>query len=250
MLLIDTHAHLNDKSFQADLDAVIQNAEKVGVRVIINAGTNSQTNKETLALSKKYEIIKPALGIHPTDCVKLTIEEISKELKFIKKNKQEIIAIGEIGLDYHWHKHEKEQEKQKRVFNHLLQLAEKLNKPVFIHARNAVDDSLEILKKYKLKVILHSFGGTKKQAQEAIKQGYYFSIPTSVVRSTHFQELVKIVPISKILTETDCPYLGPKKQERNEPANIIYSIKILAEIKKITEKELSNQAFLNYQNLF
>ena len=250
MLLIDAHAHLNDKAFQSDLDAVMKRAEKAGIKVIINAGTSPQTNKETLILAKKYKIIKPALGLHPTDCVKLTIEQITKELKFIEKNKQKIIAIGEIGLDYHWHKQTKEHEKQKKAFNELLKLAEKLNKPVFIHTRSAVDDSLEILKKYKLKVILHSFGGAKKQIHEAIKQGYYFSIPTSIVRSTHFQELAKLVPLSKILTETDCPYLGPKKQERNEPSNIIYSIKTLAEMKGITEKEETNNIFLNYQTLF
>ncbi|MBW2985689.1 TatD family hydrolase [Candidatus Woesearchaeota archaeon] len=249
MLLIDAHAHLEHKSFK-DIDKVIKRAEKVGIKIIINAGTNPETNKSTLKLSKNYPIIKPALGIHPTDSISLTQKEIDEEIKQIGKNKSKIIAIGEIGLDHHWHKKEKDFKKQKNTFKKLLNLAEKLNKPVFIHSRNAVNDTLEILKDYKLKIILHSFEGNKKQIQEAIKQGYYFSIPTSVTRSTHFQILVKTAPLSKLLTETDAPFLAPKKDQRNEPSFITKSIKKIAEIKNITEKEAANNIFLNYQNLF
>jgi len=249
MLLIDAHAHLEHNLF-IDINQTIKRAEEAGIKIIINAGTNPETNKATLNLSKKYSIIKPALGIHPTDSIILTKKEIDQEIKQIEKNKSKIIAIGEIGLDYHWHKKEKDFKKQKEVFKKLLSLAKKLDKPVFIHSRNAVNDTLEILKDYKLKIILHSFEGNKKQIQEAIKQGYYFSIPTSVTRSTHFQILVKTVPLSKLLTETDAPFLAPKKDQRNEPSFITKSIKKIAEIKNITEKEAANNIFLNYQNLF
>jgi len=129
-------------------------------------------------------------------------------------------------------------------------LAEKLSKPVFIHSRNAVKETLKILNEYKLKVILHSFEGNKKQIDESIKQGYYFSVPTSIVRSMHFQSLVRMVPLSKLLTETDAPFLPPRLGQINEPAFIKESIKKIAEIKKITEKESANNIFLNYQNLF
>ena len=249
MLLIDAHAHLDHKLFK-DVDKVIEHAEKSGIKVIINAGTNPETNKATLKLSKKYSVVKPALGIHPTDSISLTNKEINEELKFIEKNKLKIIAIGEIGLDHHWHKKEKEFKKQREVFKKLLSLAEKLNKPVFIHSRNAVKETLEILSKYKLKIILHSFEGNNKQILEAIKQGYYFSIPTSITRSTHFQMLVKTAPLSKLLTETDAPFLAPKKDQRNEPSFITQSIKKIANIKKMTEKEVANNIFLNYKNIF
>ena len=249
MLLIDAHAHLEHKLFK-DVGEVIKRAEKAGIKVIINAGTNPETNKYTLKLSKKYPIIKPALGIHPTDSISLTQKEIDEEIKQIGKNKSKITAIGEIGLDHHWHKKEKDLKKQKNTFKKLLNLAEKLNKPVFIHSRNAVNDTLGILKDYKLKIILHSFEGNKKQIQEAIKQGYYFSIPTSVTRSTHFQILVKTAPLSKLLTETDAPFLPPKLGQINEPAFIQESIKKIAEIKQITEKEAANNIFLNYKTIF
>ena len=207
-------------------------------------------NSELLLITKKYSIVQPALGIHPTDSISLTKKEINQELNFIEKNKSNIIAIGEIGLDYHWHKKEKEFAKQIEVFKKLLNLAEKLSKPVFIHSRNAVKEILEILKEYNLKIILHSFEGNKKQIQEAIKQGYYFSVPTSIKRSTHFQNLVKIIPLSKLLTETDAPFLPPNLGQRNEPAFIKESIKKMADIKQITEKEAANNLFLNYKNLF
>lgn len=249
MLLIDAHAHLNHQLFK-DVDKVIDSAKKVGIKAIINAGTNPETNKFTLQLSKKYSIIKPALGIHPTDSILLTNKEINKELRFIEKNESKIIAIGEIGLDHHWHKKEKEFIKQRGVFKKLLSLAEKLNKPVFIHSRNAVKETLEILKKYKLKIILHSFEGNKNQIHEAIKQGYYFSVPTSIKRSIHFQNLVSIIPLSKLLTETDSPFLPPNLGQRNEPAFIKESIKTISEIKQITEKEAANNIFLNYTTLF
>ena len=143
MLLIDAHAHLEHKLFK-DVDEVIKRAEKAGIKVIINAGTNPETNKSTLQLSRRYTIVKSALGIHPTDSISLTKKEIDKELKFIEKNRSNIIAIGEIGLDHHWHKKEKEFTKQKEIFKKLLILAEKLHKPVFIHSRNAVKETLEI----------------------------------------------------------------------------------------------------------
>ena len=249
MLLIDAHAHLEHKSFK-DIDKVMERAEKVGIKAIINAGTNPKTNRTTLKLSKKYSIVQPALGIHPTDSISLTKKEINQELNFIEKNKSNIIAIGEIGLDYHWHKKEKEFAKQIEVFKKLLNLAEKLSKPVFIHSRNAVKEILEILKEYNLKIILHSFEGNKKQIQEAIKQGYYFSVPTSITRSTHFQNLVNMTPLSKLLTETDAPFLPSILGQRNEPAFIKESIKKMADIKQITEKEAANNIFLNYKNLF
>ena len=249
MILIDAHAHLEHKLFK-DVDEVIKKAEKAGIKIIINAGTNPETNIVTLKLSKKYSIIKPALGIHPTDSISLTQKEIDQEIKQIEKNKSKIIAIGEIGLDYHWHKKEKEKIKQNRTFKKLLNLAKRLNKPVFIHSRNAVNDVLKRLKDYNLKIILHSFEGNKKQIQEAIKQGYYFSIPTSIIRSTHFQNLVTMTPLSRLLTETDAPFLAPIKYQRNEPSFIIKSIKKIAEIKNITEKEAANNIFLNYQTLF
>ena len=112
MLLIDAHAHLEHKLFK-DVDEVIKKAEKAGIKIIINAGTNPETNIVTLKLSKKYSIIKPALGIHPTDSISLTQKEIDQEIKQIEKNNSKIIAIGEIGLDYHWHKKEKEKIKER-----------------------------------------------------------------------------------------------------------------------------------------
>jgi TatD DNase family protein len=246
MLLVDAHAHLDREEFSDNLPSVITRAEKAGIKMVINAGVSLDTNKKSLDLSKKFKIVLPAFGLHPSECVSLTESDISSCLNFIKKNIKEPVAIGEIGLDHHWHKKPAEWKKQEDVFRRLLHIAEKYDKPVFVHTRSAVADSLRVLKDFpSLKVVIHSFEGKKSEIEVAISRGYFFSVPTSIVRNDHFQRLVKLAPISKLLTETDAPFLAPVKTDRNEPANISQSIVEIALIKGVTPEELSNQIFLN-----
>lgn len=199
-----------------------------------------------------HDIVKPAFGLHPEFIEQNSDEKIKKTLKQIEQNSHKITAIGEIGLDYYWVKDEKQRERQRKLFKDLLTLATKIKKPVIIHSRGAEEDTIKLLKEFpKAKVHLHCFGGSKKLMEEGIKQGYYFSIPTSITRSQQFQLLTKLLPEKQMLTETDSPYLKHDlKIEYNEPANIIYAVKEIAKIKQISEKEAEEIIYKNYKNLF
>lgn len=239
MLLVDVHCHLD---YFHNLTKIIEEAKKVGIKTIISNGINPHSNRATLDIAEKYDIVKASLGIHPTE---LDIN-IEAELDFIKKQKDKIIAIGEIGLDYT----KDNNKKQKQVFQSLIELAERIQKPVIVHSRRAEQDCIETLESSKLRCILHCFSGNFKLVKYAVDLGYYFSIPTNITYSKHFQLLVEKVPINLLLTETDAPYLSPIKGEKNEPKNIIYVIKKIAQIKNLTEEETANNIFLNFNSLF
>ena len=151
-MLVDVHAHLHFKEFENDLDEVIGRARNAGVTTIINSGTSSPSNKLSLELSKKYDIVKPSFGLYPIEALSLNVE---KELEYIKKNKNNIIAIGEVGLDY---QESEDRKMQKEIFIKIIELAEKIKKPLILHTRKAEADVLEILESAKIKnVILHCF---------------------------------------------------------------------------------------------
>ncbi|MFC1690659.1 TatD family hydrolase [Nanoarchaeota archaeon] len=252
-LLIDAHAHLDDKAFESDLDQVIDNAKAAGVKAIICCGLNAESNKKILELSKQYDLIKPAFGVYPIDTKELTQEQEKEFFDFVLENKP--IAIGEVGLDYHWEKDQANKEKQKEFFKKAIEFAEKNNLPMSIHSRNAEEDTIQILesanlKNIKNKIIMHCFGGNSSQTKKVIENGWSFSVPTNIVRSQHFQNIVKQAPITQILTETDCPYLAPEKDQRNEPAFVAKSIKKIAEIKGMTKEDATNNIFMNYQRIF
>jgi TatD DNase family protein len=239
-MIIDTHFHADF------LDEVklkeIQDDEKI--KLVITNSVNINSCKKNTEISKKYQKIKTALGLYPEQT--LTEEEFNLLLELIKKNKP--IAIGEIGLD----KTEKlDFEIQKEVFIKQLDLAKELNVPAIIHTRKAEKEVLEILENYsELKIILHCFSGNFKLVKKANEMGCYFSIPTNIVRSEHFQKMVKELPKEKILTETDSPYLSPFKEKDNEPRFITESIKKISEIWDVSEKEVERQIEENFERVF
>ena len=241
-MLIDIHAHLTNESFEKDIDAVVNNSS---CSVILCNGTNPQDNRAVLKICKRYNNVKPALGIYPEEILKLTDKEIEDELKFIKK--QHSAAIGEVGLDGTYGN----LEKQSKYFRKFISLAEELNIPIIVHNRKAEKEVIDILEELKAKkVILHCFMGKLKYAERAEKLGYHFSIPPIIVYAGQFQEMVKKISITRLLTETDAPYLGPVKGERNEPANVQITVKKIAELKGMDAKEVENSIYLNYQRLF
>ncbi|MBT7849118.1 TatD family hydrolase [Candidatus Woesearchaeota archaeon] len=264
--LIDCHAHVD---FKFDLNKlkdddpfkklaktfntkkIIDNAIKNNVVAIINNGTNPETNKNCLKLSKEFPIIKSALGMYPTDGLEFSETEIDKEIEFIKKNKKNIIAIGEIGLDnYLIDMNKKQKKKMNDNFLKMLELASSIKKPVIIHSRKAEKEEIDILSSFDIKAQMHCYGGKLKLAKQAIEQGIIFSIPPNIVKNQAFEKLVEITPINQLLTETDTPFLSPHKDKLNEPSNVIYSIKKIAEIKDLDEQETANLIFSNYQNIF
>ena len=248
-MLVDIHAHLEFDSFKNDLDKVIERAKKANVKYIINSGTNQKRNEQTLKLAEKYDIIKASLGIYPTEVLKKDENELDENVNFIKKNKNKIIAIGEIGLDYYETK-EKINE-QKKLFQKLIQLTEKLRLPVIIHSRKAEKDAIEILESSNLKkIIMHCFSGKIKLVNKIQDNGWFTSIPPIITFSSHFKKIAEIMPTTQIFTETDSPFLAPIKGKRNEPAFIGYTINEISKIKNLDKNEIKKIIFMNFQKIF
>ena len=266
MNLIDVHCHLTHDQFKDKLDEVLQRAQKAGLKIIIVSGVNPQANREVLDLAKKHpKLIKVSLGIYPIDALglaegdtglprqteKINLEE---ELKFIEKNKDKIVSIGEIGMDFHWADKEKTYAQQAENFRKIIRFAIKIKKPIVIHSRKAEEECLQILeeeiKNKEIPVIQHCFSGRKALMTKGVELGHYFSIPPCIVKSFNFQTLVKKVPLTQLLTETDSPWLSPYKERMNEPAFVTESIKQIALEKEMSEEEVAAQIWKNYEAVF
>ncbi len=247
-MLLDVHCHLTDPYFSESLDAIIKESIENNLGVIISAGLNMKDNRKVLEISKKYEIVKAALGIYPIDALDMDYEMIENEIRFIEQNKKKIIAISEVGLDYHF---SKESKKQKEVFQKFIELSEKINKPLIIHSRKAESDVIDMLESSNIKIaIFHSFGGNKNLIKRIIDNKWSFSIPPLIVRSSNYQTLVKIAPLQCLLTETDAPYQSPLKNQKNKPYLVTESIRKISEIKNLDQMETENIIFMNFQNIF
>lgn len=251
-MFVDVHCHL-DKLIEEGVsaEAAIKNAKKNNVNAMVVNGTDHQQNKIILDLAKKHKEVLPALGIYPIDALKLTDKEIDEELDFIIKNKKLISAIGEVGLDQKEEELIKTIEKQKENLAKFIKLAIKLDKPVIIHSRKAELTTIELLEELKAKkVVMHCFSGKMSLVDRIVKNGWFLSIPANSHYSQQFQDVIKRVPIQNLLCETDTPYLHPLKEWPNEPANVIYSYKKIAEIKEITLKKAENKIEENFNKLF
>ena len=264
MILVDIHAHLDHERFKKDLNEVIERARKAGVKRIITSGVNSATNRMVLKIAEKYpDIVKVSFGLYPLDALAKELEEgeasgfprdiqpinVDEELEWIKENKDKCAAIGECGLDFNWGR-EKELE-QKKVFQKVIDLAEKIDKPIVVHTRKAELEAVEMLESSNLKkIVLHCCMARKHLIKKAADNGWYFSIPPIITRLQHFQTMADIVNINQLLTETDAPYLSPFPGERNEPAFVIETIKKIAEIKNFMPEEVANNIWMNYNRVF
>lgn len=259
-MLVDVHCHLTHKLFEKDLDEVIKRNKEKGVKAIICSGVNPTDNLKVLDICSKYEVVKASMGIYPIDALGLGPDEtgivrypgkidLEEQFRFFLKNKDNIISIGEVGLDYKMDL--KHHDEQKENFSKIISFCEKFGKPIVIHSRKAEADIIEMLETSKLKkVVLHCFEGRKHLVGKAIDKGYSFSIPGNIIKLQHFQAVVERTPIQQLLTETDSPWLGPVAGERNEPYNVLGTVKKIAEIKKITAEEAENLIFMNYQRMF
>lgn len=265
MNLVDVHCHLNHEKFKQNIDKILENAALAGVKRIIAAGVNPATNREVLALAKKHpQIIRCTLGIYPTDALNLPnggepetglsrgdFFDLNDELKFIEKNKEQIAGVGEAGLDYKMVKDEALIKKQKENFQKVIELCEKIKKPIVVHSRNAEKDCVEMLMSSKIKnIVMHCFEGRKNVIKTAADFGMNFSIPAIIGKLQHFQTLVEMTGMSQLLTETDAPWLAPVAGTTNEPANVLLTVKKIAEIKGMTAEETANNIFMNYQRIF
>jgi len=265
MNLVDVHCHLNHEMFKDDLDEVLERAKKAGLKSILVSGINPPSNKEVLELAKKYPLIKASLGIYPIDALGLGSDEaglpehqgpidLDAEFKFIEKNINNVAAVGEVGMDFYWAEKEKTYKQQAENFRKIIKFCIKIKKPIVIHSRKAEEECLDILeeeiKNDEIPVIQHCFSGRKSLMTKAIELGHYFSIPPNIVKASNFQTLVKKAPMKQLLTETDSPWLSPYKDKKNEPAFVVESIRKIAEVKGLSEKEAADQIWKNYVKIF
>jgi TatD DNase family protein len=218
------------------------------VGAIIAVGENLSDARKNLELTKMYPILKPAAGLYPTH---LELDQAGEMEDFIRKNRSVLAAIGEVGLDYWVVKKEPDKALQKEIFKRFIELAKALNLPLNVHSRSAGRHAVALLlENNAVRVQMHAFDGKTGAALPAVEAGYFFSIPPSVVRSRQKQKLVKQLPLSCLLIETDSPVLGPSPEERNEPANIRHCIKAIAALKGISEEAVIAAVSENTQRLY
>lgn len=247
-MLIDTHCHLYPIEYK-DSEKIIKECLKKDISIILN-GIDKESNFEVIKLSKKYNNVYASIGYDHSTVDKITTQDIQLLEQQIKNNK--IIAIGEIGLDYYWVKDNKE--KQKELFIKMLDLAEKYNLPIIVHAREAEKDVYEILKNYKLKGSMHCYQGSIEYAKKFIELGYYIGIdgPITYKNNKKIKELLTDIGIENVLVETDSPYLSPelKRKEKNTSLNLIYIIKKVSEILDLEEEYVIKKLEINTKKVF
>lgn len=247
-MIFDSHAHYDDERFDEVREELILNLNKKGVGGIINCGCDYNSSKFSLELAEKFDFVYAAVGIHPSNIDSNTTIEQIEELSKHKK----CIAIGEIGLDYYWTQDNKPL--QLEIFKKQLILANKLNLPVIVHDREAHSDTLELLKKHKPLGVVHSFSGSVEMANEILKLGMYIGIGGVITfkNAKKLPEVVKELPLERLLLETDAPYLTPVpyRSEINHSQMIYFTAKKIAEIKNCEISTILNAAFSNAVKLF
>ncbi|MBF0187807.1 MAG: TatD family hydrolase [Magnetococcales bacterium] len=234
--LIDTHAHLCDDCFDSDREAVLERARRSGVAAVIAVGETLADAHRNLELARHYPMLKPALGLYPAYAEDTASANAIETL--IRENRERISSIGEVGLDYQIAREEKERAAQHILLKRSAHLAMELDLPLNVHSRAAGRQTIELLLDTGIKrVQMHAYHGPHKPAKRAVKAGWFFSVPASVVRSNQIQELVSALPLDSLLLESDSPVLSPVAGERNEPATIANAIETIARLKSVTTEE-------------
>ncbi len=240
-MIFDTHAHYDDEDFDTDRDSLLSSMKENGIGTIVNIGANLHSSETTLELAHNYDFIYAAVGVHPSDSAELNEDNFTRIREMSSDPK--CVAIGEIGLDYHWP--EPDHDTQKKWFVKQLDLAREEGLPVVIHSRDAAADTVQILKDNnagEIGGVVHCFSYSKEVAIECVKLGFYIGVGGVLTfkNGKKMKEVVSEIPIEKIILETDCPYLSPEpfRGKRNSSLNLPYVVRAMAEIKGITEQEV------------
>ncbi len=250
--MIDSHCHVDFKVYNKNRQEVIGRA-KEKLTAIVNSGATLGGNRRTLKLVEEYEnFVYPTLGFHPSNASKSDYEVIKQVLDEIDANIDVAVGLGETGLDFNDLGCEEDKNKQIKLFETFLEMAVEYQMPLVIHARDAEEKALEMVKKHPSipQIIFHCYGGDLQTAQKIIEEGYFISLSTIVCFSEHHQQLAANLPLSQLLTETDSPYLSPFKGQRNEPAFVEETVKTIAQVKSIPQEEVASVTDNNARKIF
>ncbi len=251
-MIFDSHAHYDDEQFEVDRDELLLSMQEHGVGTIVNVGSTLHSCEKVVELAKKYPHVYAAVGVHPDEVGALNEETFA----FVKEQcqKEKVVAVGEIGLDYYWDN--ESHDVQKEWFVRQLQLARELCLPVSIHSREAAADTLEIMKEHAkdLKGVIHCFSYSLEMAREYVKMGFHIGVGGVVTfkNGRKLKEIVEEIPLDKILLETDCPYLAPVpyRGKRNDSTYLSYVAEEIAQIKGISVEEVISVTEENARQLF
>lgn len=252
-MIFDTHAHYDDVQFDEDREQLLGSMGENGVGTIVNVGSTLTSNQMVCRLAEKYPYVYGAVGVHPTETEQLDEENFKWLSKLLEKDK--IVALGEIGLDYHYDR--PEPQIQKLWFERQMELARQKNKPVIIHSRDGAKDTLDMMKALQAQEIggvIHCFSYSVEMAREFLKMGYFLGIGGVITfpNGKKLREVVKYMPVEQLVIETDCPYLSPSplRGERNSSLNLPYIIEQIAEIKNISPEDVEAITEENARRLY
>jgi len=252
VILVDTHAHLDDRKFDDDREAVIQRALAADVHNIITVGTALESCGAAIAIAQRHAAVYAAVGVHPHDAAKVGPDTLERLLHYASNDR--VVAIGETGLDFY--RNLSPHDCQKEVFIAHLELARRVKKPVIIHDREAHAETMAILSKHgqSWQGVLHCFSGDRAMALQAIEMGLYISFagPVTFQNAHRLQELASELPLERILIETDCPYLAPHphRGQRNEPAHVRWVAARIAALRKLSIEQVAEATTENARRLF
>ena len=247
---LDSHCHINDSAFDEDIDNVLNNMVNNNVTKAMIISSYIDDYYKGLKIENPNISFKHSLGIYPGD-----VDDVDDELfnKFAQIYEDDNVdAIGEIGLDYHWNKENKD--KQIDIFSRQVEIAKQLNKPIIVHSRDAIQDTYSVLRNNVVRGVIHCYSDSAQMAKNFVKLGYYISISGTVTWKNAREplEVIKTVPLDRLLIETDCPYLTPEpnRGKRNEPSNVIYTGQKICEELGISQELFKMQINDNYHRLF
>lgn len=248
-MYIDSHLHLSNEDY--NVDEVIKNAERVGVFYFILGGINKEITKMDVELSKKYKEVYITIGYHPEEVLNIQEDDFNVLENVIINNREKVVGIGEIGLDYHYDNSDYIKEKQKKLFIRQIKLAEKYNLPVVIHSRDATLDTYNILKEFKVKGVIHCFSGSLEVAKMYIKLGFKLGIGGVVTfKNSKLFEVVKELSSKDFILETDSPYLSPIRGEKNEPKNIPLIAEFISSVRGVSIEKVQTDTTNNVKEIF
>jgi TatD DNase family protein len=245
---VDVHAHMADHAFDDDLKEVLSRSQQMGVIAVLTVSETVDEARRIVEMATRFEAIKPCAGLYPTI---LDRGAAATMTAFIREHRDVLVAVGEVGLDYWVVKEEGGRAVQREIFIDHIRVARELDLPLNVHSRSAGRHAISVLREHGARnVLMHAFDGKVAAAMVGVEEGYFFSIPPSVVRSPQKQKLVRRLPLERLLLESDAPVLGPNKGVRNEPHNVAMACATIAKLKAVSPQEVAQRTTENAVRLF